>query len=305
MARLRCLIIATTLAVIILGCNENGPEQVPSVRYITSFGTWGTDDGEFKNPRSIAVGPDSLLYVGDVGNRRIQVFTEHGKFVRQWPVDSDISWSWIVVAPNGNVYVDLDYRTIGEYTNTGQFLGTLDFVDADDGFEIDASGNFYIYGRIYGSDPGPYVWKFSPERELIKKWGYSGTQDSTGWSGGPMTWNTRGNLLILGAMDSTAAVFEFTPDGESVSAWRITTLEAHITEDIACDHLGRILITTPYRKSVVFMFDSEGRLLTEWNQVSESHEPLKSPAGIAVDAIGFLYVVDYGRFRVVKYEVSP
>ena len=120
-----------------------------------------------------------------------------------------------------------------------------------------------------------------------------------------MTWNTRGNLLVLGAMDSTAAVFEFTPDGESVSAWRITTLEAHITEDIACDHSGRVLITTPYRDSKVFMFDSRGRLLTEWNEVSDHHEPLKTPTGIAVDASGFLYVVDYGHYRVVKYELSP
>jgi streptogramin lyase len=310
---MRWLAVALILAATTLACEGNGPAPLPAPRYITSFGAWGTDPGEFENPRAIAVGPDSLLYVGDGGNRRIEVFTQHGDFVRQWPVGSPASL--IVVAPDSTVYVDLydptghtNYRGLGRYTRTGQFLGAWNFVNAVGGMEADASGNLYIYGRrIYGPDPlhpfveGPYIWKLNPQQEVIKKWGYPGPRDTTGWSGGPMTWNAEGNLLVLGALDTTAAVFEFTPDGDRVSAWRIPTLQAHLLEDIACDRSGRVFTSSSFR-SLVFMFDSRGRLLTEWNELGEHQNPLNMPAGIDVDASGFLYVVDFSRYRVVKFE---
>ena len=309
MAALKCLSIVLVLGASILGCEDNSPEPVPAPRYITSFGSWGTDEGEFERPQAIAVGPDSMLYIGDSGNSRIDVFTPQGEFERHWPVGSPNSW--IVVGPDSSVYVDLDGRGIVRYTSNGQFLDTWSFVNVVGGLEIDASGNHYVYGlRVYDPDPlhtfveGPYFWKFNPQWELMKKWGYPGPRDTTGWSGGRMTWNTNGNLLVLGELDSTTAVFEFTPDGDRVSAWRIPSLESHLLEDIACDHSGRILLTSPF-KSLVYMFDSRGRLLTEWNELDEHNEPLSRPAGIAVDGAGFLYVVDFVRNRVVKYEPSP
>jgi tripartite motif-containing protein 71 len=310
MATLKWLSIVLFLGATILGCEDSSPEPVPAPRYISSFGTWGNDDGEFEWPRAIAVGPDSLLYVGDTGNKRIEIFTNLGEFVRQWPIAG--APSLIALAPDSSVYVALNYgRNLGRYTNDGQLITPLNFVNVVAGFEVDASGNLYVCGlRVYGPDPfnpfveGPYFWKFNPQQELIKKWGYPGSRDTTGWSGGRMTWNTKGNLLVLGEIDSTTAVFEFTPDGDPVSIWRIPSIESHLLEDIACDHSGKVLITSPF-KSLVYMFDSRGRLLTEWNELDEHHEPLSQPAGIAVDKSGFLYVVDYVRYWVVKYEPSP
>ena len=316
MTTLKWLSIVLTLAPAILGCEDHGPEPLPSPRYISSFGTWGNDDGEMEWPLSIGVGQDSLLYIGDTGNRRIDVFTPDGEFVKQWSTTGPASM--IRVGPDSSVYVDLYNHAkltfgngVGWYTRDGQLVGTWAFVNRIGGMEIDASGNHYVYGlRVYGPDPfhpfvdGPYFWKFNSQWELIKKWGYPGSRDTTGWSGGHMTWNTKGNLLILGEIDSTTAVFEFTPDGNPVSIWRIPGIESHLLEDIACDHSGRVIITSPFR-SLVYMFDSRGRLLTEWNELDEHHEPLSMPAGLAVDQTGFIYVVDYSRYRVVKYEQSP
>ena len=124
MVPLRWLIIVPILAATILGCEDNGPEPFPAPRYISSFGTWGTDDGEFEWPRAIAVGLDSLLYVGDTGNRRVAVFTPHGEFVRQWPTGGPASM--IAIGPDSSVYVDLYDRTkliggvgFGRYSKDG------------------------------------------------------------------------------------------------------------------------------------------------------------------------------------------
>ncbi len=57
--------------------------------FVLSWGTLGQSldgielPGAFYGPRGIAVGPEGNLYVADTGNKRIQVFTPEGEFVRQ------------------------------------------------------------------------------------------------------------------------------------------------------------------------------------------------------------------------------
>jgi DNA-binding beta-propeller fold protein YncE len=52
-----------------------------------TWGTAGTGDGQFKDPTSVAVDPNSnKVYVADPINKRIQVFDSNGKFLTKWPV---------------------------------------------------------------------------------------------------------------------------------------------------------------------------------------------------------------------------
>jgi sugar lactone lactonase YvrE len=50
--------------------------------WVTSWGEKGTKEGQFDTPHSIAADARGNLYVADRGNRRIQVFTPGGAFVR-------------------------------------------------------------------------------------------------------------------------------------------------------------------------------------------------------------------------------
>jgi DNA-binding beta-propeller fold protein YncE len=56
-------------------------------RWLGSFGTPGAGPGQFNTPHTIAVDAQGLVYVGDRGNRRIQVFDGDGKFIRQIHID--------------------------------------------------------------------------------------------------------------------------------------------------------------------------------------------------------------------------
>ena len=54
---------------------------------LTSWGSEGSDDGQFKNVTSVTIDPtNSKVYVADPVNSRIQVFDSNGKFLSKWSV---------------------------------------------------------------------------------------------------------------------------------------------------------------------------------------------------------------------------
>lgn len=42
----------------------------------------GTDEGQFKFPRGIAVDDQGFIIVGDSGNNRVQIFNPDGSFLK-------------------------------------------------------------------------------------------------------------------------------------------------------------------------------------------------------------------------------
>ena len=55
--------------------------------WVASWGSLGKGPGEFDTPHGIAVSPKDEVYVADRGNRRIQVFTPEGKYIREFTID--------------------------------------------------------------------------------------------------------------------------------------------------------------------------------------------------------------------------
>jgi hypothetical protein len=54
---------------------------------VKSWGAHGTGPGQFNTPHAIVVDRNNQIYVGDRGNRRIQVFDADGKFLRLFTID--------------------------------------------------------------------------------------------------------------------------------------------------------------------------------------------------------------------------
>jgi tripartite motif-containing protein 71 len=61
----------------------------PGGRFVRSFGGRGTLPGQFSSPHGLAFGPDRLLYVADLDNGRLQMFTQTGQFVGVFPDPRD------------------------------------------------------------------------------------------------------------------------------------------------------------------------------------------------------------------------
>jgi DNA-binding beta-propeller fold protein YncE len=78
--------------------------------FLMKWGTYGTGDGQFRNPSGIAADAMGNLYVVDGSNHRIQVFASDGTFLTAWGTqdagDGGFYYPFgIAVDASGGVYV--------------------------------------------------------------------------------------------------------------------------------------------------------------------------------------------------------
>jgi sugar lactone lactonase YvrE len=136
--------------------------------FLMEWGELGTGPGQFDLVHGVAIDRNHRVYVGDRTNNRIQVFTEDGEFIEEWPDVSDpvgISIDehdavWVISARLNRI---LKYSLDGElqyywgaYGGTrGGFPGGL---SRPHQIDVDQEGNVYI-----ASWDGGWVDKFVPK----------------------------------------------------------------------------------------------------------------------------------------------
>ena len=126
-----------------------------ALQLLAQFGELGDGPGQFDLVHGVAIDRDHRIYVGDRSNNRIQVFTEEGEFIEEWPDVSDPVG--VFIDENESVWVIsarlnrlLKYNTQGELQyylgafggTRGGFAGGLSRphqmdVDQDEGGEED------------------------------------------------------------------------------------------------------------------------------------------------------------------------
>lgn len=95
---------------------------------VKRWGEFGPGRERFQETFGLWVDELNRVYVGDAGNRRLKIFTNEGKFIRDIRVkgwQSGIGWPMVAVDGQGRVYaVDVQNNQIWIYTREGKYLGT-------------------------------------------------------------------------------------------------------------------------------------------------------------------------------------
>ena len=74
-----------------------------------SFGSRGSDLGEFECPVNICIGQDGLVYVGEHDRSCVLVFQQDGQFIREFGKDVLESLSGVATTEDGHIVVASDH----------------------------------------------------------------------------------------------------------------------------------------------------------------------------------------------------
>jgi len=135
--------------------------------FLLEWGELGTGPGQFDLVHGLAIDRDRRVYVADRSNNRIQIFTEDGEYIEEWPDISDPVgvWAddndanWVISARLNRL---LKYNRDGELLyHWGTFGGTrggfVGGLSRPHQLDVDQDGNVYI-----ASWDGGWMDKFIP-----------------------------------------------------------------------------------------------------------------------------------------------
>ncbi len=138
----------------ILVSDGYGQERVhrfsSSGQLLCSWGTKGSEHGEFDTPHGVWVDSDDRVWVADRANDRIQIFDADGRFLNQL---GDLAWpNDVAVDSERNVYVAEAYCGISIFSAEGELLARWgekgpaphQFGDMPHGVAVDSHGDLYV-----------------------------------------------------------------------------------------------------------------------------------------------------------------
>jgi len=218
-----------------------------------------------------------------------------GKLNPDWNFGSP---SDIAVDDDGNVYVAEGYR-IQKFTRDGKYITSWKTVANFGGADSIAIGS---EGNIYAVDSGSNsVYKFTPDGNLICKWGGQGSGDGQFSHSHGIAVDNNGTVYVADSYNQR--IQKFTSDGEFISKWDVSSgsgddyYPAYITVDSA----GNVYVSESLNKRIL-KFSSNGVFIAQWGtKGAEDGEYSVNPSGIEVDCAGYVYVADNKYHCIQKF----
>ncbi|KZL89743.1 cell wall-binding repeat-containing protein [Clostridium magnum] len=279
---------------------------------IKEWGTKGSGDGQFVNPRGIAVDSSSGdVYVLDTDNSRVQKFNSNGEFISKWG-----NWGYgngqfryprgiAVDSSSGNVYVvDADNNRIQKFNSDGNFQGALGSWGSGDGqFKYPAGIVVDSWGNIYVADgDNDRIQKFNSSGDFLIKWGNTGSGNSQFQRPSGIALDNSGNVYVVDTYNHR--IQEFNSNGGFITSWGSAGQNSGqfiCPTGVVVDNSGDIYISDIYT-SRIQKFKSDTTFEKQWYPGDSGKCEFKYPVGIALDRSGNIYVCDIGNSNVQKID---
>jgi DNA-binding beta-propeller fold protein YncE len=260
--------------------------------YLGQFGGFGTDNGQFVWPASIASDSQGRIYVGDEQRQDVQVFDADGRFIRKFGGQGSAPGrfnrpSGLAVDPVDNLVV------VDNLNNRVQVFGPNGQLEAVWGEQGRGAGQFDlpwgvgtdVAGRIYVADwRNDRVQQFTLDGRHLATFGSGGRGDGQLHRPAGVAVDAEGDVYVTDWGNERVAIFDpagghlgtLLGDSAMVSKWSVGQIEA--------DPLLREQRTTHAER------------------VGSKERRFRGPTGIAVTDDGQIIVVDSCRHRLQVYR---
>jgi DNA-binding beta-propeller fold protein YncE len=273
-------------------------------RQEATWGEWGSGDGQFKEPRGVAVDSGGFVYVLDTKNWRIQKFDADGNFLAKWGCygtgEHELEESFDIVVDAQDILYVLDsaIARIKKFTTDGKFAG---LVPGNHGFYRPRGVGIDPKGAILVADTGhDRVVKLAPTGEVLAIFGTQGPGPGQFHQPTDVAVDEEGNIYVADTLNRR--IQKLDSGGAYLGEWTITPANTFDGPHLAVRD-GIVYATDPEPSRVV-VFTLEGVFITEWGSPGNDESELMIPLGIALDADSSVYVTEVGNHRVHKFELS-
>eukprot|EP00058_Branchiostoma_floridae_P011902 XP_002597390.1 hypothetical protein BRAFLDRAFT_69331 [Branchiostoma floridae] len=225
-----------------------------------TFGERGREPGKFEINYGVAVSADNEIFVTDLFNRRVQIFSMNGTYLRLFPT-----------------------AVPGERRIMYPFSVAIDV----------EPGYLWVVGSRAPYLPDAHAIQYSKYGLPIKKF------DLRFMSLNPhpsIAIDVRNNDVIVGEGDT---MMMFQPNGSPFRSFEVLKNRKWSGEKIggvASDRGGNILLTDSYK--AVRVYNRLGDKILEFGKFGRDEDQLVVPHGVCVDQLGRIIVANWGKNRV-------
>jgi len=272
---------------------------------ITPVAVWGhegSEPGEFKEPRGMALDAAGNLYVADTKNHRIQKLGSNGAVIKVWGSEGDKEGQFkdphsVAIGPDGNVYVaDTWNHKVVKFDANGNFIARWgDGLWGPRGIAVHPDGSVFI------TDTGnKLVKKFTAGGQFVKDWGGDGSEPGQFIEPVGIVIDPQGRVVV--ADTGNHRLQFFTADGVFVQQWRVRGWEEFYTEPYIAVLGGHVLATDSHENRFG-RYKGDNDVVDSWGRPGAGNGEFKRPIGIVAAPDGTVYVTDTMNHRIQKFQL--
>ena len=311
--RIITLITALLLLSILLLSPTGTVKAYTGASFASSFGSYGTSSGQFKNVINVYADQFGNVFVADTDNNRIQKFDQNGNFI-----------SAIGTLGTGNEQFNRPTSAVSDRA------GNLYVIDSANNRveKFDSLGNFVLQWSLCSSNCHPYMFnmaidendaiyitdqysdiirKYDTIGELITSWGGSGSgngqflnQYSNNYFG--IAVNSFGDVYVTDS--GNYRIQKFDSNGNFIKSFDIQNSSTNFNPaSIAIDSLNNVYVLD-YTNNVVQVFDKNENSIGSFGSTGSGSGQLNGGVGISIDPADNIYIADKGNSRIDVFHAN-